>query len=775
MKTLLLTCLIASLVLTGCDQDTQTTTMSERGSGQLIYSFPTHNQGYVPTRSPVFLRFSSAITSDDPGQYLHIEQLQGEEGQTISFTSTLSDDRRTLILTPEQPLAPAARYRITSAGMASGNRQMSFPPEGIHFATRLATNGPLLGRISPTPDDAEEGFTVLNLIPDGSNFPLTDLASLRMQFNEPLDPQSTHYGDSVRLENAQGELVPAELLVKGQNLTLDPDQDLTPGSQYSLFLTSAIRSTLGGELNPGGYAHFTFTPTRAGGRRDIPLQVVPHQQSRYSNLSGALLNSVNLSSALLGSDNPTYMGPDTGPLGDQPATGNLFTDLASVVSYPHVTPLRVRKGALITGTDVAVNVGGALSSGLNSGTVSVRFLSDANGFMVPNPYSTSSTAPKNILLFVDMALNAEDATANAALGQELLNVPLVGTVSMENGALVIDALAVIEPRVLGIDQAAGLVSFRLEGYPDSQSGPILTPADGTGPQLLSWVPGSNPDSLRPGDPLILYFDQPLKRSSLQGAIHLDDSVAGTLPITVNADGSRLVIHPQQPLRHGRSYTLNATDIEGIDGKPALVNPKTFTLAATNDSTSGVQAPLVLTTLPGYPCAKTASNPNINSTSQGRCAGGRSNNDPLPIQRHPGERPVIVRFSQNMDPNSFQAGTTVLMESNQGDGWQPFNDWALEVDLREIRLIPMVPWDTDTLYRYTLVAATGSTGNSIRSASGLPLQTQLLSTSYRAFNNRSFGGPNMVNHFRGGDASANTLTPLRNLPAADANSDLVLND
>lgn len=772
MKKIILTCLIITTVaLAGCNEERQTSTPTERGAAQLIFSFPTQNQGYVATSSPVYLRFSSPITTDDLEPALRLERLQGENGEAVAINSTLSDDRRTLILTPEKPLAPAARYRVMAEELTSENRPVGFPATGIEFETRLAITGPLLERIDP---EASEGFTIVNLVPDGSNFPLTNLASLRMQFNEPLDPQSTRYGDSVILKNAEGKLVPAELLVKGQNLTLDPDDDLVPGSQYTLSLTSAIRSTLGGELNPGSYEHFTFTPERAGGRANIPLKVASHQQSRRSSLSGELINSVNLASAMMGPLNLTYMGPDTGPLGDRPVTGDIFADLANVANYADVTPLRIRKGALMTGTDVAINVAGALPAGLNSGTVKVRFLSDANGFMVPNPYSTSSTAPKNILMFVDIAMNAGNPTANAALGQELLNVPVVGTVGMKEGALYIDAMAVIEPQVMGIDQASGLVSFRLEGYRHSQNAPATGPADATAPKLLSAVPGNNVDSLRPGDPLILYFDQPLKRSSVEKAISLDDSEGGSVEYSLAVDGSNVVIRPDRPLRHGRTYTLTADGLQGVNGETALVSPQTFSLAPTQTGTSQRQSPLVLTTLPGFPCAKTDATPDMDSAFQGRCAGGHSSDDRLPIQRHPADRPIIVRFSQNMHPASLKAGITVKLERNQGDGWESFDDFVLEVDAREIRLQPLQVWDSNTLYRYTLVSSPGMTGTAIYSDSGLPLQTQLLSPSPRKFNNRRFGGPDMVNYFRGGEASGMTLVPLRNLPAADANADLALN-
>ncbi|MDX1588863.1 MAG: Ig-like domain-containing protein, partial [Oleiphilaceae bacterium] len=665
----------------------------------------------------------------------------------------------------------------TDLPLASNGRGLSFPDGGVNFTTRLSRTGPLLERVAPIPENGFGGnggsFAVLEMIPDGSHFPLTDLASLRLSFSEPLDPATVIYGESLSLETPDGELVPAQLLVMGENLTLDPEEPLAPGTRYQLSLTDSIRSTVtGASLNAGRFADFRFTPLDSESGDPLPLQVVSHNQGqRQSRITGELLNSVRLGSNLLGPDNLTFIGPEPGGTRDM-----IFANLASLSTFSERTPMSIPRGTLLRGTGVDVQVAGVQPAGLSSGEISVRFLSDATGFMVPNPYSDSSRAPRNVLLFVDMALNTQDTRSNSALGQALLNVPLVGTVAIENGVLSIDAVAVIAPEILGIDQATGLVSFRLEGFERASDSPLETRLQDTqGPRLSAWVPGDNSASLRPGDPLILFFDRPLLRSSLANAVSL---LADGQPVPVSSrlNGSVLTLRPQQPLRHGVQYDLTINGLKGLDGQ--LMDPvatQGFTLAQGSSGDSVEQSPLVLTTLPGYPCAKTPQEPlSGDATRQGRCDGGRSTDDTLPVTEHPTDRPLIVRFSQNMDPDSLVADETVLLEQFADGAWAPMNDWVLETSAREIRLVPAQRWQQGRLYRYTLVSDPDGSASGIQSEAGLPLQTRLLSPTPRDFTVRDFGGPDLVNHFRGGEPASRTLAPLRNLPANDVNADLAIN-
>ena len=102
-------------------------------------------------------------------------------------------------------------------------------------------------------------------------------------------------------------------------------------------------------------------------------------------LTGADYNSVNLSSLLLGEENPTSVA------------GTVFAELGFIPKFEAAAqsiPLRIERGTLLTGSSVEVSIAGAVPAGFESEAVGVRFLSDANGFPDTQPlYRCSGMHP----------------------------------------------------------------------------------------------------------------------------------------------------------------------------------------------------------------------------------------------------------------------------------------------------------------------------------------------------------------------------------------------
>ena len=72
--------------------------------------------------------------------------------------------------------------------------------------------------------------------------------------------------------------------------------------------------------------------------------------------------------------------------------------------------------------------------------------------------------------------------------------------------------------------------------------------DAIGPVLQSWVPGDNTDLAKPGQPIILNFDEPLDPESIEGNVTFTEN--GTpIGADVTVDGAALVIRPDEPLRY----------------------------------------------------------------------------------------------------------------------------------------------------------------------------------------------------------------------------------
>ena len=775
--------LIVTTALAGCgDSGDQQTVTRAPTPGSLTFTYPADSTppggdqpgvtSTVPTTTPVFLRFNKSIDTpltDIPDSLI----LRDATGNEVTLTDVMftDEDKMGLAAKPDKALAPGTSYTLTAEGLQVGGAPVSLTADGIKFKTAPATSGPLLSQTEGT------GFELARTIPDGGNeYPVTDFTTFRLQFTEPVDPQSVVYGQTIRLADQAGEPVNAEVYVKGHRVTVDPEGYLDPAQTYNLTVTGGIKSALLDDALSEDHT-LTFNPVDSRsptGKRQIMAQVAESIPGQLP-LTGADYNSVNLSSLLLGPNNPTSV------------TGTVFAELGFIPRFEAAgqsIPLRIDRGTLLTGSSVVVKVAGAVPAGFESEAVEVRFLSDANGFLMPNPYTDAVDAPRVLELYIDMALNTGNTVANGALGQQLMHVQLVGTAIVEDGKLSIEAVGVIEPDVMGIDTASGLISFKLNGFRNVEDAPLQADfADTEAPFIKSWVPGDdNQDKLRPGDNLVIYFNEPLLPSSINsGNIQLEKN-GSPIDVNLEADGGSVVIHPVEPLEHGANYVLalnpngassqNGSGLRDLAGNTfASQVALPFQLSPTEPGTPTDQSPLTLITRPGYPCAKTGI--DLNAGNQGRCEGGKTGDDRLPIGQLEADKPIIVRFSQNMDPQTIVPGTTLTVERQTDTGqWEEIatSEYTLTTEPRSLTITPLVPWEADSLYRYTLNAANDD-NSVIRSAEGLPLQTVLLTQGKWDATHRTAGGNELVNYFTGIEKKNATYLPLRNLPAADANADL----
>jgi hypothetical protein len=765
---------IAMAVLVGCNTvDTQIvdrdTVESSIIPETMYFAYPAAGQQSVPISTPVILRYTSPITTAE-NDLASLFALKTTAGERLSFKSAeLTENNQGIILTPKKSLEPATDYVIVSDNVKlTNNRIGSLPREALSFRTAPAIDGPLMRQI-----DGTEHFSLKRIAPYsltdssmaiGSNkYPLTDMSTLRLQFSEPIESTSLIYnlpknGGTVTLKNSAGELVAASMFVKGHRLTIDPKADFNPDEDYQLILSAKISSTIGDALLES--IELTVSPitSRSPGKlRERVAQIVANDGGQQQ-LTGKTNNSVGLDSILLGTGNQTIQ------------SGNVYADLAFIPDFERrkqSVPLRIAAGTKLTGTNVEVNVAGKFPAGFESGAVNVQFLSDANGYLMLNPYTDDPNAPRIIELYADLSITTDNTIANACLAQSLLHVQLVGTAIVEEGNLTLEASGVIELNILGVDTASSLISFRLEGFRNVTDIPA-TSLDVVSPIVKSWVPGGNSDLLRPGDPVVVFFSEPLDPLSMT-ADSVSVSANGTMldgKLTLN--GSAVMFSPSAPFTHNTDYTLNLTN-ELFDFAGNSLSPvqESFRLPNTDIMPEGAptnQAPLALTAQPGYPCAKTAS--DLTLGNQGRCLGGKLDDDLIPILVHPGIRALTVGFSQNINPSSINADTVIVERRLKNDAWVPEN---VEIKLtgRNLKVTPISPWQSDTLYRYTLVSG----DNGIKSSANLPLQTQFLTQGFRAESERTTGGPNMVNYFLGGGEETSVFIPLKSLSAADINSDL----
>lgn len=773
---LALTALAAALVA-GCggSDDSVSFNTPTFDARNLHYTYPLDNQQQIAPRAIIALQFSHEVTADASNF-----TITGPDDETVLFTLASVAEGHGVVLTPDAALKPASDYKVVMNGVTVLGEVTTFKDGTLNFTTRAALEGPL------ETQKTADSFKVESIFPDDGQFKSMDFSSFRLRTTHAIDPATAVYGDTISLMS-NGEVVPALLLVGRTTITVDPLEDMTPGDTYELSV-SGVKSQLGEDIAP--YSHPTVpqdtTSPTTGERAVLVTNAPPADDSlgclddgvRLSELTGQPINCVPVIGTLLQDKTVSKQ------------SGDVYAELAFTPNFPDVTPLRVQRGGILKGDALEVFIGGEVPVGFDSGEVTVEIISDATGYLFPNPNAESDDAPKQLRLFMDVATSTADARANGAFTQNLMHLELVGTGLIEDGQLNTDAITVVEPRVLGVENSYGVLSFRMESYQDQENAP-LKPVDAINPFVpildgdngpeLSWQPGNVADRMEPGEPIVIHFNEALDPNSIVAGDSLLLTKGGLdEPFQWELRGNALVIMPDTPVEYGVEYAVTTTpaitDLAGnaLQVLDSLQGGSTldFTLPeyVVDDGGDVRRGPFAATVYPGFPCASsTATQGEIDAGTQGVCIssspeGEQVEVDELPIVDLPANRPIKVRFSQNMDPATITLGDTLLVQKDNGGSWEDV-DGELTLEPRALIFTPEQAWEEDALYRYVLASNGGGTGCAgMCSADGLPLQTApLLGGGLKE------GGPDMEILFRGGVPFNTIFQELANLPSVDANN------
>ncbi|WP_159661832.1 Ig-like domain-containing protein [Alcanivorax xiamenensis] len=714
----------------------------------LLYAYPDDGQAEVPTKAPVVLRFTSDVSLGDVEQSVTL--CCDAEGGNLDYTAeTVGPDPRGVILTPAQSLSPLTDYTIAIKNLRLRNGTSA--DRTLRFTTRPLAEGP---RSLVVKDD---GFAIDRQMPNGdTNEPIMDFSSFRFQFTQPVDRASARYGDTVVLTDSSGATVEATLLINGHYMTVDPKPEyLTPGQSYTLSLTNGLTSTFD-EAFAG--TEISFTPADSSPRGEPAMLVQRITQSGLSRLTGKNINQVPVNGTLLGEDvNVTQASADA-----------VVAELADVTEYPDVTPIRLPRGTKLTGSAIEmVMIGGEVPAGFGSGPVDMRLTSDASGYLVPNPYNVHNRADalRIVHLLMDVGIATEDPRANGGFTQDIMHIELVGVaeVDTEAGVLNLDAVGMVEPNILGQEYGYGLLSFQLQSYKDQMNAPTA-PEDTTGPTLQSWTLGT--DTLtgedksllaKPGDPIILNFDEPIDPQSVEGNVTLYKTVNGgaeeAMPAQVYVDGAAIVVKPEEDLVYSpeeasaeyrlfldsrlsditgnqlmssfdQSFSLaRKISLEGLDpAVPALLRPDLAEYRKIEN------APVILAAYPGFPCALEQEflndqgggidpNRDLQNDRSGLCVGGLSEfnatdateddkhpvDDIIPVMQLPANRPIIISFSKEIASDSVNEKTFQVDKVDANGTSLSRISGTLSTSGKTIIFTPSEPWEK-SLYKYTLLSS-----------------------------------------------------------------------
>lgn len=804
----LLTIALPALLLSACGGEEQTIqTDSSAQSASLTYAYPADGQTNVSPETDLVLRFSEPVPETE------IEHILLQEGSGQPMDLSLErrvDDGRSIVLSAAA-LAPATHYTIsfsrplTTEGGSPIPTPNAVGSPGLQFTTRGD-----LGDVAAL-TNLDDTFQVAGMTPDDQSLDIVDFSTLRLRTTQPIHPESLIYGTTVSLTDSEGTLVPAKLLGKGNKLTIDPctteqpedcgsaSDQLSPEKTYTLTLDGV--SNLEGETLT---FETTFSPRETGPTEVLYQTIADGGQS--SRLNGNIVNGVTLNSVLQGKAGPSQQ------------SGALYAELAYSPNFGgEPVPLRVPRGTVLESTSLDVDINGSVSIRVadtqqpqTTGTIEVTMLSDASGYMLPNPYSDASDAPRHIRLWMDVAMNTEEAQPNAALSQSLMRVELTGIARVRDGILTIDAIGMVEPNLLGQENTNATIAFRLDADTGAQDDAPPRPSDSTGPELVSWMPGSKSAypgdrqrMQRPGDPVILNFNEPIDPESVTDGLSLTAGGTTLADLRTRVDGTTVTLQPDGGLTHnGGPYGVVISNaLTDLAGNPATSRNLSFSLAPKAQGTDVPErSPIALTTYPGYPCATTdhdlANNdhgycvdkPFIDAHSDSDSDGDNNDAgdakrpsgqpvDRLPVTTLPRDRSIVVVFSQSMDLSSIRLndpdtpqneGSFIVERVSEDKNVIDTVTGRLEKNRQRIRFHPDKPWVDGALYRYTLLSAgDGDCAQVICGANGKALQTDALT------NPEDVGGRPLTIYFRGADARQSVFTPLRNLPVRDSNANYVI--
>src|SRR5262249_34452015 len=149
------------------------------------------------------------------------------------------------------------------------------------------------------------------------------------------------------------------------------------------------------------------------------------------------------------------------------------------------------KGQLLRMDGLSVALGGVVPAGLDTGELAVRFVSDASGFLMRNPYRDpgqlpdDATSPVFLYLTFDVAMTTAERVGNAVLDQTVMDVQATGVGTIAGNALAIETVGTIELDLLGVARAPSQLVLRMETTRD-----VVPARDTDRPRLVAAYPAN---------------------------------------------------------------------------------------------------------------------------------------------------------------------------------------------------------------------------------------------------------------------------------------------
>lgn len=711
----------------------------------MVFTYPIDGQVDVPLGSRIVITFSDPV---DEGAAASAVSLEGPDGP-VQTEVVVSDTGKSVSITSDA-LAPGTTYGVhVQNGIAP--KAENIPGTGPLFS--FTTRSSLPRAEAPTLVAVNGGDPTMV----GTSFrPMFETTTIRLLFSEPIDPRSLSLGaGSIELLDSTGSAVPATLIANGIHASIDPKEDLSAGSMYTLRLGNQIRDLGGQALTPTAV---TITPQSTGAATPIK-QVLRTRQAGDPgpavSRSGAVPNDIVLTSPLIG-DETTHL-----------QAGALAAELGDPKALDGPIAFTLRKGQRLTMSGFDIMLGGEIPSGQTTGDLQIELLTDAGGMLYRNPYQPADQRPENerapvyVDLTLDLAIFATDAQGNAMVTQTVLGVQATGTAIATDGVLAIEQVAAMDMGLLGVTSAP--TNMVMELFTDTDPSASV-PADTTAPTLVASLPSMS--SELPVDAGIeLIFDEPIDIDRARaGGIRLEDTVSGAVATTVESHGASVVLRPLAPLAYSRIYRVVFDDVADVAGNKLTANELSFVTPTLQSTGVG---PMVSAVYPGTACVLTGAT----ADSPGRCAGGKDTDDLYHPFTLGADQPISAVLTTPLRRNQVVLGAAC----NTGDVRVEEVDDAgactapvpgtLMVHDRDLVFIPDRRWTPGTHYKLTLVSG-GNTGCDAGELCGPSSAANF--DPLNGGESGDAGGPALVIPFTGAEPTGGTFLMTTPFPVADVN-------
>lgn len=656
------------------------------------FRYPLADLDEVPVASHIFAKVGPIPSPVEEGFRIGLTERSGAEVLGVSQIQALDDHSYVFKFIPEDRLDRGTEYQATLYAPHSKLGTWRFKTEKGKYA---------------------DGFSLIKMYPrHGPREKFMDSSTIRLTFSRGLDENSAV--SSVYLEDSQGVKVPAITLVQGRRLSLDPLHDLVPGKTYKLILTENLKSVFGDRIPE---TSIDLIPEESG--KPLMMAMNLGESGAASFLSGLESGIGELSSTLAGTLRIR-------------AQGALQGELASMKKHPRVTPLVIRKGARLEADSQDVKLGGEVHTGLSTGKIRLTLLSDATGFLFPRS-NASQAGGLEVLIYVDLAIDVEDAKVQKMLGGEVLHTMLMGIVRIEGRKIFVDIESDFSVSLMGKEDA----KVHLANHVESLTEPSYVEVTPDSPFVVVQEPFVHQGQ---GGSTALSFSEALDLRSLS-SLHLQGPESSELEF--HRDGSQLLLSGLG-FEKDQIYELDLSGVRSLSGK--YIGDNLLIVRGEKPEKPHFEEPMILAIQPGESCVLYGGDWRTGGQTAGKCQPYQTSAidfqdeaEVFPLFEHGVNQPLTVVFSRLMDESSFIVAKSCDDKSasiglfyykfDKEKGLQECQgslDVRLEFRGRRLKIYPALGLEKGPLYTLNLKGRlSGSSGcqsGQICSLSRLPLRS-----------------------------------------------------